>query len=52
VNENEIQNKDPEKGIGLKNIRRRLDLTFPGKYELHTDLKGDQYIVKLNLIGL
>ena len=52
ITESEIQNKDPEKGIGLKNIKRRLDLTYPGKYKLHTGRKGDQYFVQLNLTGI
>ena len=36
-------------GIGLKNVQRRLDLIYPGQYQL--DIQGDQdtFLVKLDL---
>ncbi|PSL27384.1 sensor histidine kinase [Dyadobacter jiangsuensis] len=32
-------------GIGLKNVRRRLDLIYPGKYKLDTRRDADRFIV-------
>lgn len=32
-------------GIGLKNVRRRLDLIYPGKYRLDTWVDADQFVV-------
>lgn len=36
-------------GIGLQNVKRRLELSYPGKYELQVDDRPDQYTVLLNL---
>jgi len=36
-------------GIGLKNIRRRLDLLFPQTYTLHIGQEKDLYKVKLTM---
>lgn len=38
-------------GIGLKNVKRRLDLLYPGKHELVIDRKDDQFgiVLQLNL---
>ena len=40
------------KGIGLKNVRKRLDFLYPGAYELSINDANDQYevelIIKLN----
>ncbi len=36
-------------GIGLKNVKRRLDLIYQDKYELHIDQQEDSYQVKLEL---
>jgi two-component system, LytTR family, sensor histidine kinase AlgZ len=36
-------------GIGLQNVQRRLELSYPGKYQLMMEDKLDRYIVKLNL---
>jgi len=49
-----VNSKPPVKsnsigGLGLKNITRRLELLFPGKYILETDDKADKYIVKLSI---
>lgn len=32
-------------GIGLKNVRRRLDLIYPGKYELDIRRDADRFVV-------
>jgi sensor histidine kinase YesM len=36
-------------GIGLQNVKRRLELSNPGKYQLTIEDKPDTYRVKLNL---
>lgn len=36
-------------GIGITNVRRRLDLQYPGKYELLTTDAADSYEIMLNL---
>ncbi len=36
-------------GIGLTNVKKRLDLIYPNQYELHIDNQPDQYIVHLKL---
>jgi LytS/YehU family sensor histidine kinase len=36
-------------GIGLKNINRRLDLLYPGRYTLQITDEPDRYIVNLTL---
>jgi LytS/YehU family sensor histidine kinase len=36
-------------GIGLQNVQRRLELSYPGKHLLTMENKQDRYVVKLNL---
>lgn len=36
-------------GIGLQNVKRRLELSYPGDYELIVDDQADKYSVQLNL---
>ncbi|MDX2302936.1 MAG: histidine kinase [Microscillaceae bacterium] len=36
-------------GIGLKNIKRRLDLLYPNAYKLFIEDNSEQYLVELNL---
>jgi two-component system sensor histidine kinase AlgZ len=36
-------------GIGLQNVKRRLELSYPGQYQLDVDDKSDRYAVELNL---
>ncbi len=41
---------DPEhRGVGLKNVGRRLQLLYPGKYELKAGRENGSFIVQLNL---
>jgi sensor histidine kinase YesM len=40
---------DGKSGIGLQNVQRRLDLSYPGKYQLKVDDEKDKYAVQLNL---
>lgn len=51
-----VENSKPEKtdvheksGIGLQNVARRLELSYPGKYQLTTEDKKDVYFVQLTL---
>jgi two-component system sensor histidine kinase AlgZ len=37
-------------GIGLQNVKRRLELSYPGQYKLTTEDKPDTYFVQLNLM--
>jgi len=36
-------------GIGLNNVRRRLDLIYPGQYDLDISDNGQRFEVKLRL---
>lgn len=36
-------------GIGLQNVQRRLDLSYPGKHQLKIEDVADRYIVNLNI---
>ena len=49
VNDIPIQDSSVHKvgGIGLANLRRRLDLLYKGKYELKTYEKGNRYYASL-----
>jgi two-component system LytT family sensor kinase len=42
-------NKDATGGIGLNNVKRRLDLLYPGKYQLKIDDGADTYTSELSL---
>jgi LytS/YehU family sensor histidine kinase len=39
--------KDNSGGIGLQNIKRRLEILYPGRYVLETTQENDLYKVKL-----
>jgi len=50
--ENPLNNKtekDKASGIGLNNVKRRLELLYPDQYQLLLDELQGKYIVKLNL---
>lgn len=49
INKMSNQNKDETGGIGLQNVRRRLDLLFKDNYELHIQDKNDIYNCQLYL---
>ena len=41
--------KDPTGGIGLENVRRRLELEYPIKHELNIDQKDQQFVIQLSI---
>lgn len=43
-------NSESEKGIGLENIKKRLDLIYKGDYSLAVENKDDVFKVKLSLV--
>ncbi|RYZ23303.1 MAG: histidine kinase [Chitinophagaceae bacterium] len=45
------QQKDSGSGIGLANVRRRLELLYPGRHELLTRAQGGLFEVSLELEG-
>ncbi|MDP1621835.1 MAG: sensor histidine kinase [Bacteroidales bacterium] len=49
IRKNVTFTKDQVGGIGLNNIRRRLNLLYPGKHQLVIKSDEDQYLVKLTL---
>jgi LytS/YehU family sensor histidine kinase len=36
-------------GIGLQNVKRRLELSYPGKYQLQSNDEADRYFIQLNI---
>lgn len=42
-------NTRPSTGIGLLNIKRRLELIYPGRHQLRTLDQGESYLVHLDL---
>ena len=50
VNSKEQQHTtESQGGIGLNNVKRRLELSYPGKYELKIDNTENTFTVQLNL---
>ena len=41
------EDKDEEKGIGINNVKKRLELLYPGKYNLEYTRQEDVFIVSL-----
>ncbi|WP_259068363.1 sensor histidine kinase [Mucilaginibacter sp. X4EP1] len=49
-NKKHRNNRDEVGGIGLNNVKRRLDLLYPGKYNLDVRDETDTYTVELSLV--
>ena len=45
----QAQNKDAVSGIGLANVRKRLDLLYPGRYKLEYKATNGNFVVHLHL---
>lgn len=48
-NKTSVQNKDKTVGIGLSNVRRRLDLLYPNKYNLDISHNESFYSAELSI---
>ncbi|HVV54572.1 MAG TPA: sensor histidine kinase [Mucilaginibacter sp.] len=49
-NKKHMNNRDTEGGIGLQNVKRRLELLYPGRYTLDIQDKPDIYTCELSLV--
>jgi len=49
INKKSNQNKDDTGGIGLQNVKRRLDLLYKGEYRLHIEDNDARYNCELYL---
>jgi LytS/YehU family sensor histidine kinase len=49
LRKNSAISNDQSAGIGLTNIRRRLNLLYPGKHQLEINSDEDMYVVQLIL---
>lgn len=49
LNNNELTHKDPQKGIGMQNVKRRLELIYPGRHALSVNVSEQTFNVKLSL---
>jgi sensor histidine kinase YesM len=47
---NGVHSEHGKSGIGLQNVRRRLELTYPEKYDLDVKDLSDKYSVRLKLV--
>jgi two-component system LytT family sensor kinase len=47
LKKNLVGSKDKIGGIGLQNIKRRLEILYPQKYSLDTSQENDTYSIKL-----
>jgi LytS/YehU family sensor histidine kinase len=41
--------KDKSNGIGLTNLKKRLELMYPGQFTLSAEKNGDHFIANLDL---
>ncbi len=49
-NKKHNNNRDASGGVGLNNVKRRLNLLYPGKYNLNIKDEKDAYTIELSLI--
>jgi len=48
----ESTDKSKNGGIGLVNIRKRLDLNYQNNYELKTEKRDNRYFAELTILNL
>jgi LytS/YehU family sensor histidine kinase len=46
----DTENRVQRKGIGLENVRKRLELLYPGKHKLLIFTEGDSFTVQMEII--
>lgn len=44
-----LSDQKEKSGIGLQNLNRRLELSYPGRFDMKTDNQLDRYVAQLNL---
>jgi len=44
-----LEETNPKHGIGIQNVKRRLELLFPHNFELKTEIIEQKYCVQLKL---
>ncbi len=44
-----VKTQDKKNGLGLENVKKRLDLIYPGKHKLQVLNSGENYTVKLEI---
>ncbi len=49
IHRHQSATEDGHHGIGLENVRKRLDLQYAGKYTLNIEEKGEEFVVELIL---
>ncbi len=49
INNFDEEEENQSSGIGLKNLKRRLDLTYPNKHDLHIKKNEREFEVQLNI---
>ncbi len=52
---NTVNDEEPgngENGIGLNNIKKRMDIHYRDNYKLHTEISGSRYTVNLQIFHL
>jgi sensor histidine kinase YesM len=47
--ENNIDLATQKKGIGIENVKKRLELLYPGRYQLNNSREDDVYLVTLQI---
>ncbi|HEX8327180.1 MAG TPA: histidine kinase [Hymenobacter sp.] len=50
-NQRSNDQKDATTGIGLPNLRRRLELLYPERHALHVNSQNEQFTTSLRLVG-
>jgi sensor histidine kinase YesM len=49
ISTNTIVSLSPHEGVGIKNVKRRLELLYPGKHSLTISQQEQQFIVQLSV---